>query len=222
MPQEFTEGNYEGDIIRQEQPNYMSRKIGIVKSGQGKLLAGTVLGIVLAGAASAAAFAGNAGSEGAMGAITVANGVKPGVYKLVIIEPGTNAGKFTVEDPDGIEVGVGTVGAAFTGGGLSFTLGDGATDFSAGEGFNITVAAGSHKLVVPTATAADGSGVGKMILLQDIDTTNGDVETGKLLCRDAQVASSALIYDASINDDNKKAAVNAGLFDANIQFLASA
>ena len=45
-------------------------------------------------------------------------GAKAGVYKLVCIEPATNAGKFTVEDPDGVTVGIATVAVEFTGGGL--------------------------------------------------------------------------------------------------------
>jgi hypothetical protein len=86
----------------------------------------------------ATAFAGNTGN-GAMGAITATTGAKPGNYSLVIIEPAANAGTFQVEDPDGVFVGRGTVGVAFSAGGLAFTLADGATDFVAGDGFTIAV-----------------------------------------------------------------------------------
>ncbi|MEZ0263032.1 MAG: head decoration protein [Alphaproteobacteria bacterium] len=218
---DYEEKNYAGDVVRTEQPNYMSRGRGTVKSGEGALKAGTVLAKILVGAASAAAFAGNTGT-GAMGAITVSLGAKAGVYKLVIIEPGANAGKFTVEDPDGISLGVGTVAVAFSAGGLAFTLAD-ATDFIAGDGFDITVAAGSGKYVQPISPApADGSGVGTAVLLEDIDATSGDVEDVALLLRDAQVAELMLIYDASIDDAPKKAIVDAGLLAANIQFLGTA
>lgn len=216
----ITERNYPGDLIRHEQENFMSRKKVTVKSGAGALKLGTILGAILVGAAAAAAFAGNAANTGACGAVTVSEGAKPGDYKVVMIEPGTNAGKFTVEDPDGIMVGTGTVAVAFTGGGLSFTIADGATDFSSGEGFTITVAAGSGKYIPPVDGAADGSGVGDVVLLEDIDATDADVETVALY-RDAQIASDFLIYDASIDDDTKKAAVNAGLLANNIQFLDS-
>jgi hypothetical protein len=98
---------------------------------------GVIAGDVFAGTAVAAAYAGNTGN-GVMGAVTVSAGAKAGVYQLVVIEPGSNAGRFTVEDPDGDTIGVGTVGSAFSAGGLAFTLADGATDFVSGDGFTIT------------------------------------------------------------------------------------
>lgn len=89
-----------------------------------------------AGSASSTAYAGNTGN-GTMGTVTVSAGAKEGTYNLEIIEPAANAGKFSVEDPDGVIIGTGTVGVAFSAGGLAFTLADGATDFVAGDGFTI-------------------------------------------------------------------------------------
>lgn len=100
---------------------------------------GTRIGVeALAGTAVAAAVAGNTGN-GTMGAVTVSAGAKAGVYTLTITEPAANAGAFVVEDPDGINIGNGDVAAAFSAGGLAFTLADGATDFAAGDQFTITV-----------------------------------------------------------------------------------
>lgn len=96
--------------------------------------------------AVAAAVAGNVGN-GVMGAVTTQPGAIEGVYKLTVIHTVTNAGAFIVEDPRGIIVGHGTVGALYTGPGLSFTLADGATDFIAGDQFTFTVTATG-----PTAT----------------------------------------------------------------------
>lgn len=90
------------------------------------------------GAATPAAVAGNTGT-GTIGTVTVGATAKAGVYRAVCFEVATDAGKFLVEDPAGIEVGVATVGSAFTGGGLTFTIAD-ATDFVAGDSFTITVA----------------------------------------------------------------------------------
>ncbi|HYC45373.1 MAG TPA: major capsid protein P2 [Burkholderiales bacterium] len=96
-----------------------------------------------AASASSAAWAGNTGN-GTMGAVTVAAGAKVGVHKITIVEPGANVGTFVHEDPDGELVSVrGVVASAYSGGGLSFTLADGATDFVAGDGFDITVSANS-------------------------------------------------------------------------------
>lgn len=89
--------------------------------------------------ASAAALGVNTGN-GTFSAITAAAPLQPGEYVLTITEPAANAGAFTVEGPDGVQIGDGTVGVAFAAGGLGFTLADGATDFVAGDSFKITVA----------------------------------------------------------------------------------
>lgn len=78
------------------------------------------------------------------GVITMATpntgaGVKLGVYNVNFVEPITNLGTFQVEDPDGVVVGNGFVGTAFTGV-VKFTIADGSTDFLAGDRIPITVA----------------------------------------------------------------------------------
>lgn len=110
---------------------------------------------ITATAAYATAFSGNTGT-GTMGAITVTAAAKVGTYKLVIVEPATDAGKFVVEDPDGIIIGRGTVASAFSAGGLAFTLADG-TDFISGDGFDIVVAAGDSLYVVFDDDSTDGA-----------------------------------------------------------------
>lgn len=115
---------------------------------------GAILGVVLGASPVAAAAAGNTGN-GTMGPVTLGAGAKAGVYRVVIVEPGANAGAFLLEDPDGLIVGRGTVAVAFTGP-VNFTLTDGATDFVAGDSFTITVAeTGEVKTV--TAAATDGT-----------------------------------------------------------------
>lgn len=214
------EKNVVGDIVRQELPNFQSRKLVTILSGV--LIAGSILGAVTMGAASAAAFANNAVNTGVMGAITVSDGAKPGVYKLTIIEPANDAGAFFVEDPDGINIGTGTVGVLFNKGGLSFTLADGSQNFVSGEGFSITVAAGSDKYRLAPVTAADGSDAGAAILLEDVDASGGEVPDVLVLYKDAQVDITSLTYHADANDSSKKAALRAGLENAGIQFLRAA
>lgn len=89
-------------------------------------------------AGSVAAFGTNTGN-GTMGAITVTAGAKLGTYTLEIIEPGANTGTFMVSDPDGVLIGHGVVGSAFSAGGIAFTLADGSTDFVSGDGFTFAV-----------------------------------------------------------------------------------
>lgn len=107
-------------------------------------------------AAVGAARAGNTGNGTITANPVVSAGVRAGVYTVIMDEPGTNVGHFRVEDPDGVLVGEGDVAVAFAGGGLAFTVADGATDFVAGDGFNITV------------TASAGGGAFRGISIRDI------------------------------------------------------
>lgn len=119
----------------------------------------TVSSTTITGAAVVStAFSGNTGN-GTMGAVTISAGAKAGTYKLVVVEPGTNVGTFTIEDPDGKFVGRGVVGSAYSGGGLAFTLADGSTDFVSGDGFDIVVGAGSGNYVAYNDANIDGSEV---------------------------------------------------------------
>jgi hypothetical protein len=79
------------------------------------------------------------------GTFTVANpavgaGVKAGEYVVTIVDPASDAGTFTIEDPDGVQIDSGAVASAYDGV-IKFTLADGATDFAAGDRFVVTVTA---------------------------------------------------------------------------------
>jgi hypothetical protein len=148
---------------------------------------------------SAAANAGNVGNSTA-GSLTV-NGYAPqaGDYRLVVVEPAANAGNFIVEDPAGHVIGTGAVATAFKGGGLSFTLADGATDFASGDGFVITVAAntsGAFKAWDPANV--DGSQVVAGILYATRDATAGD-KPATAVTRAAEVNQSELIFPTGAN-----------------------
>jgi len=111
----ITESKRLGDWLKWEQENQYSRDIVTVLAGSGAdraLTSGTVLGCVTKGAATGAAVAGNTGNGTITTNPTVGQAAKPGVYQLVCIEPATNGGKFSVEDPDGILIGIATVGGA--------------------------------------------------------------------------------------------------------------
>lgn len=158
---------------------------------------------ITATAASAAAFAGNTGT-GTVGAITVSAGAKPGAYALVIVHPSTDAGTFTVEDPDGVVIGVGTVASPFSAGGLAFTVSD-ATDFVAGDGFTITVATGSGKYCAYDDGHTDGSEVACAVLLSAADATSADA-AGAAVVRLAEVKKSVLKWDAAVDSTAKTTA----------------
>jgi hypothetical protein len=139
----------------------------------GTLARGAIVGLVL-GTATAAAVAGNTGN-GTMGAVTLAAGAKPGVYRVICIEPNTNLGTFAVEDPDGVIVGRANVGSAFAGP-ISFTIADGATDFVAGDAFTVTVANPGANVALCTAAATDGSQIPWGIVAVDANASAGAAE----------------------------------------------
>lgn len=106
--------------------------------------------------AAALARAGNTGNGTITASPAISAGARAGVYTVIMDEPGANAGHFRVEYPDGSLAGEGDVGVAFNAGGIAFTVADGATDFVAGDGFDVTV----------TATA--GGGAFRGISIRDI------------------------------------------------------
>jgi hypothetical protein len=116
--------------------------------------------------------AGNTGN-GTIGTVSADDGAKKGTWRITMIEPATDLGRFTVEDPDGIEVGVGTVGTAFNGP-INFTIADGATDFVAGDGFTVVVGEGTEVWKLSAIAAVDGSQVPAGILAEAVDVTAAD------------------------------------------------
>lgn len=88
--------------------------------------------------ASAAAEVGN-GGNGTIGTVAT-SGVGAGTYTVTL----TSATAYTVTKSGGAVIGSGTVGQAFSGGGLSFTVTAGATPFIADDSFTITAGAGTE------------------------------------------------------------------------------
>jgi hypothetical protein len=200
-----TETTHAGGFIASEANGSRSREIGTIASGQGVLLAGTVLGLLAVGSASATAGAGNTG-DGVMGAIAVGANAKPGDYTLTFVEPAADAGAFVVEDPEGINVGSGDADTEFSGGGLTFTLADGATDFAAGDTFTITVAEGSGEHAQLDPAGEDGSEAAAAVLFADVDATDVAAEA-VLVVRDAEVVTSDLVWPDGITDNQKATAL---------------
>lgn len=120
----------------------------------------------LAWAGAGVADAGNTG-DGTISAIVVADNTTAGVYKAINIEPATDAGTFEVFNPSGVSIGTATVGVEFVGGGLTFTISDGATDFVAGDTFNITVTvSGAESVQLTNARWVEGADAGGVALLE--------------------------------------------------------
>lgn len=141
------------------------------------LARGTPLGLVTLGAASVEKLAGATGggtltmADPALGALA-----QPGKYRAVCIAEAANGGTFAVFAPDGARLADASVGVAYEGDHVNFTIADVGEDFDVDDTFEITVAAGSGKAVKCVKTAVDGSQHPVAILAVAADATDADVE----------------------------------------------
>ena len=197
----LTEGQHTGEFLVTEANGSLSRETVTVLSGQ-NLKPGHVLGKVAVGTATGAAVSGNTGN-GTIGTVSAGATAKAGVYTATCIEPAANGGTFTVEDPDGVNVGTALVGAAFTGP-VVFTIADGTTDFVSGDRFTITVAAGSGKYKEYNPANTDGSQTAVAILYAAVDATAADTE-GVIVARHAEVNAAELIWFSGADANQKTA-----------------
>ena len=160
-----------------------TRSITLI-TGQ-NLTRGTLLGKILQAIGVATADGGNTG-DGTVTLLVLAAGGPAiiGTYVLTCITAVTNGGIFDLVDPNGkivatnitILAGAGGI-IAFSGGGISFTITDGSTDFAADDFFTLTVVAGSLKYNKSLAAAVDGSEIPETILSEDKDATSADKVT---------------------------------------------
>jgi hypothetical protein len=219
---ELTEARHAGEFILNEGPGHISRENITILSGEGKLVAGQVIGLVKAdkGAVTvgAPAFTGTGN-----GVLTAANpaygaGVQEGTYVVRLGEAGADSGQFEVKRPDGTIDGYATVGAAYTGQ-VKFTIADGSADFSAAAQFTLAVTiadptgVGKYRSADPTNT--DGSQTAVAVLLDGVDATSADAAAVAIV-REAEVNGNCLTYDAGVDDAPKKAAEIAALKSAGI------
>jgi len=195
----LTENRREGGYVVWDPSNGMlTRARGLLQSGAGICITGLVLAALLTGGAGVATALGTNTGNGVMGAITVAANAQLGDYKLVIIEPAANAGTFVLEDPAGHIVGHGNVAAAFSAGGLSFTLADGATDFVSGDAFTISVT-GAVKHVPYDPTSTTGAQYAAAILWSAYrDATSADQRAVLNTRGPMKVQTAELLWGANV------------------------
>jgi hypothetical protein len=163
-------------------------------SGQ-NLLRGSVLGGTTLGAVSKAAKAGGNTGAGTLVLDVTAPlqpSASPGIYMVRV----THVGEFEVLDPKGASIGVGEYAA---GGAATFSdrvkfafTDDGTTHFIVGDGFDITVAAGTGKYILSALADVDGTQIPDCILAQDTNASAGDVAT--IAYFNATVNQNALIF----------------------------
>jgi hypothetical protein len=150
-------------------------EVTIVSSAS--LARGAVLGKITVGAATSAAKTGGNTGGGTLtldSTTPILAGAVAGVYKVRCILIGTNAGKFEVVNPNGVALGLVDVGGTFANQ-IKFVLADSGTDFAVGDGFDVTLAAGSGKCKLIDKAAVDGSAEPYAVLAQASDASGGDV-----------------------------------------------
>lgn len=187
-----TEGVYTGEFLLSEASGTRSREEVVIVAGSGILKAGTLIALITAANALTPTAAGGNTGNGTIGSVTVTSAAITGNYLLTITEAAANAGTFEVVDPMGLPLGEGTVGMPFIGGGLTFTLADGSTDFVVDDAFTLAVLANLGEY---TAYDDDGTDDGRRaasgVLFAAVDATVNDVRAVGIM-RDAEVIEPLL------------------------------
>ncbi|MGH8541758.1 MAG: head decoration protein, partial [Stenotrophobium sp.] len=154
----------------------------------------TITAVASVGKPTATSAPGTNVGNGTCSAVST-NGYAPvlGIYTIEF----DSATQFVVSNPSGGEIGHGVTGAAFTGGGLNFTITAGGTAFAPGDSFAVTVSPGAGLWIPCTATAVDGSQNAAGICYAVSDATLNNV-AGAIVRRMCEVNASELIWDASM------------------------
>ncbi len=222
----FNESSYPSDWLKGESRagTFYSRDPIVLAGGNGVLKTGQVLGQITLGAASVAVKASGANTGNGtlvLDAETpILAGAAPGLYPVRVTAAAANSATLRVSDPNGVVLGDVSYNGAGTSAAfadrIKFSVTDGFVDLAIGDGWDITIAAGSLKYVPVEANALDGSQIAKAILFdRAVDTTGGDQKAVAIL-RMATVSHAGLTYGASVNSEVLRAAVAEQLAEVGI------
>lgn len=206
MPSVITEGRRTAEFLVSEANGYLSREEATLVLGQ-NLKAGSVLGKITAGGTVTVEKTDVGGGKGVITLATPAYGagVKEGRYKVIVVEPATDAGQFVIEDPDGVVALAGAIGVAVDDV-LKFTWADGATDVAAGDIAYIDVSiadpANVNKYKQWNPSNTDGSEVAVAILYANVDASVAD-HAATIIARQAEVNGLVLEYFTGAVDNDK-------------------
>ena len=208
------------DWLKHENDSKLYRKEVTILAAAGDLITGTVMGRISKGSATSAAKSGGNTGGGTLtidATTPILAGSKPGVYSVRCIGVVANGGLFEVRDPDGIPIGNYAIGGAAFASQIKFAMADSGTDFALGDGFDITIAAGSGKWKKHVNGAVNGTEVAAGILLDARDVSGGADVKGVVVTGNAEIVSAELTWDSSVDDAPKKAAALAQLATLGIQ-----
>jgi hypothetical protein len=147
----YTETLHAGGFITGELPDCLSRKSGILASGQ-NLVAGAVVGKITKAQAAAPIPTIVGTGTGLMSALTFGPDVQTGSYVVTLTATSATAA-FSVTAPDGTVLPTGNVGTAYTSTHLSFSIANGGT-MTTGDAYTVVVAAAGTPVLVGTGTGA--------------------------------------------------------------------
>lgn len=198
----YTEKVHPEEFLLSEAQGNRSRD-NVILTGSAALVAGEVLGRKTTPVvAEDAANTGDGDAEGMT--VTLGANYQVGTYVLTCTAESADAGTFEVLAPDGTDLGDATVAVEFsTGGHLTFTIPDGATDWATGDKITITV--GEGLLAAYDQDGSDGTQVAVAINNAAADPSSGDV-SGVATVRAAEVADGLLTWPSDIDADEKIAA----------------
>jgi hypothetical protein len=149
---------------------------------------GQVVGLVSVNALEGVPGPANVGN-GSIGALSTKS-LNTGAYTVTA----TDATHFHVVSPEGVDLGVATVGIAFVSAEIGFTLSAGATAFAANDLFTVTAFDAAGIYVPSVRTASDGSQDASAILADDV-TLAVPGHVGAYFAGEFNL--NALSYDAS-------------------------
>ena len=190
-------------------------KVVTLASGAGNLARGTVLGKVTKGAATVAEKSGGNTGNGTL-VLDAENPIlanaKAGVYALRISRAAAEEVKAIAEfkNHDGkvLEfVELATTPGNVVANQLNFVVLEGDTPFVAGDGFDITVAAGSGHYKPANSTNIDGSNVASCILAAATNATSAAVTA--MVYTTGQFNANALTFGGSDDADDHREALKA-------------
>lgn len=185
-----TEVNYSGEFLISQSEGDLSKDQITIATGQ-TVLAGSILGQKVLGTATASAVTGT--GNGVISAVTTKSNGKVGIYTFTCVLAATNGGTFSVIDPDGNQLPHLYVGVAYSNH-LALTVADGATDFTVGAFFTVTVVAGSGEHVPVNLAGVDGSSIAVAVARDAMVTAAATKTTA--YTRSCEVARDGLDFGA--------------------------
>lgn len=203
----FTENPHAGGFLMSEANDKSFSRENVTIASGANLISGSVLGQI-GPSTGAPTYNGtvtpaNTGNF-TCGAITESAGAIVGAYRGEFIA----ATVYEMFDPNGLFLGEGNTGVAFSGGGLGFTITAGGTAAVAGDNFTITVAANANqgKYALMDPAAKDGSQVAVAVLFADALAGSADVKAA-IIARNAEVNSSELVWKSGTTTPQQTAAI---------------